>query len=584
MGGVAGDLSGIIHYRGVMSSSPTAFSYLRFSNPTQAAGDSRRRQTTAAAEYAAAHGLILDDTMRDEGVSAFRGRHREDGALGAFLAKIDADEIAPGSYLLIDSFDRLTRERVTRAIHLLTGIMTRGVVVVTLNDGRRYEDASAGLMELMYALMELSRSHEESREKGRKVGAARARERHRAREDLTPFTPVGPHWLRLEPLRDDAGRRAGGRWVKIPERVAVVQEIFDAKEEGLGYAAICRRLNSRGETTPRPRRDAEGRPTSIWTEATVGELIASRTVLGEYAPHVGHRRAGPRIPDGAPIAGFYPQIITPEQFDRVHTAIALRQNPNAKPRSSEFRNLLIGHVRCRCGGVVGYLASGRLRDGQRSAALRCPNVYRGTCDNRSRLNYGRVEAELLPFLAGLPATESSAPTDAAVALAVAETALIDLERRIGLLVDHLESGQDQRDKSESVGERLRQREGERAALVDRITILKAEAARERAIAAAPDWRARLAQIEAQMQAAEGSALYELRSRLNVLIGQAVPGGFTLDEGYLTARFSTTDPKGGKRKPLYYGAEGGLIRWEMTAGAPDFGQVRVAPGNLVAVQG
>ncbi|HWX07267.1 MAG TPA: hypothetical protein VN065_15685, partial [Bradyrhizobium sp.] len=47
-----------------------AYSYVRFSTPDQAKGDSYRRQTEAANEYARRHGLVLDTelTFTDLGV------------------------------------------------------------------------------------------------------------------------------------------------------------------------------------------------------------------------------------------------------------------------------------------------------------------------------------------------------------------------------------------------------------------------------------------------------------------------------------------------------------------------------------
>jgi DNA invertase Pin-like site-specific DNA recombinase len=62
---------------------PKAYSYLRFSTPEQMKGDSFRRQSTKAQEYASTHGLDLDDTLtfQDLGVSAFRGKNAEAGQL-----------------------------------------------------------------------------------------------------------------------------------------------------------------------------------------------------------------------------------------------------------------------------------------------------------------------------------------------------------------------------------------------------------------------------------------------------------------------------------------------------------------------
>lgn len=54
---------------------PTAYSYVRFSDPSQAAGDSLRRQMELTEEWCERNGLALDTSLslRDLGVSAFRG-------------------------------------------------------------------------------------------------------------------------------------------------------------------------------------------------------------------------------------------------------------------------------------------------------------------------------------------------------------------------------------------------------------------------------------------------------------------------------------------------------------------------------
>ena len=55
-----------------------AYSYVRFSSPQQALGDSLRRQTEKAERYAVDRGLTLDTDLKmtDAGVSAFRGKKR----------------------------------------------------------------------------------------------------------------------------------------------------------------------------------------------------------------------------------------------------------------------------------------------------------------------------------------------------------------------------------------------------------------------------------------------------------------------------------------------------------------------------
>lgn len=70
----------------------TAYSYVRFSSPDQAKGDSLRRQLAASQQYADEHGLTLDTrTFQDLGTSAFHGDNSVSGKLGTFISAIDAE-------------------------------------------------------------------------------------------------------------------------------------------------------------------------------------------------------------------------------------------------------------------------------------------------------------------------------------------------------------------------------------------------------------------------------------------------------------------------------------------------------------
>jgi DNA invertase Pin-like site-specific DNA recombinase len=124
---------------------PKAYSYLRFSTPEQMKGDSHRRQSTLAQKYATEHHLDLDDTLtfKDLGVSAFRDKNAgEEGQLGAFLAAVEAGKVAPGSYLLVESLDRINREAAWIVLGTLTNILARGISLVTFSDGKVYSQAS----------------------------------------------------------------------------------------------------------------------------------------------------------------------------------------------------------------------------------------------------------------------------------------------------------------------------------------------------------------------------------------------------------------------------------------------------------
>src|SRR5262249_35720511 len=146
---------------------PTAYSYIRFSHPDQAKGDSLRRQTEAAAEWCKVKGVTLDasTTLHDLGKSAFLGKHRENPdrhALAAFLKLAEGGRIPTGSYLLIENLDRLSREEEVPACHLLTSILMKGIKVVQMMPSEMLLTDKSNGWELMRAVMELSRGHNES--------------------------------------------------------------------------------------------------------------------------------------------------------------------------------------------------------------------------------------------------------------------------------------------------------------------------------------------------------------------------------------------------------------------------------------
>ena len=70
-----------------------AYSYLRFSHPDQAKGDSLRRQTELRDAWIARTGIALDEslTLEDKGVSGYTGEHRSNPdrhALASFVALV----------------------------------------------------------------------------------------------------------------------------------------------------------------------------------------------------------------------------------------------------------------------------------------------------------------------------------------------------------------------------------------------------------------------------------------------------------------------------------------------------------------
>src|SRR5262245_43378282 len=179
----------------------TAYSYTRFSSPAQRTGDSIRRQTALRDAWLARNGLDLDDTLtlQDAGVSAFRGRHRTDprNALGGFLKLVEAGRVPRGSYFIIESLDRLSREEAEEALTLPVTIPRAGIKVVQLQPVETVYAKPVDPMKLVMAVMEMSRGHSESRMKSERSAAAWVQKRKAAVAGKMADGFV-PSWIRKE--------------------------------------------------------------------------------------------------------------------------------------------------------------------------------------------------------------------------------------------------------------------------------------------------------------------------------------------------------------------------------------------------
>lgn len=306
-----------------------AYSYVRFSSPQQMQGDSLRRQTEAADEYCKAHGLVLADlTLRDLGVSAFRGRHAATGALGKFLDATREGRVVPGSTLIVENLDRLSRDQVTTALNQFLSILGAGVEVVTLMDDKRYSLAAINdnPMDLMWSIMVMMRAHDESLNKSKRVGAAWRKKKDAAKASRTPTGRKCPAWVALD--------ESSKRYVPVPERVAVVRRVLKLADDGLGINAICKLLNREGVPTL-------GRKGKTWDSATVGHYLRTRTLLGEYQPCT--MKDGRAVPTGDPVKGYYPAIVSEPEYYRVQSVIDARRT-KSPGNTGKLRNLFGGII------------------------------------------------------------------------------------------------------------------------------------------------------------------------------------------------------------------------------------------------
>lgn len=374
-----------------------AYSYLRLSSKRQAnAADGKkyrdgfRRQIAHRDRYLAENPHLTLDTrlvLHDIGVSGFTGANAAPGGQGklaAFLAEVRQGRIAKGSYLLVESLDRMSRQQVSRAQAILLDLVNSGIVVVSLADGQVYRE-DAHPTQFIISIMSLTRAHEESVVKAGRLRDTWEQKRRVAGE--RKLSGRCPAWLKL----------VDGEFVPHKDRVRVIKEILRHLADGLGRDRIAMILNQRGE-----KPWGHGHQ---WHGGTVQKLTDNRALIGEYHPHKldYEERNGVmvarRVPAGDPIPDYYPRVVDDELWARARRVAEKRRLGKARNEGGRLGTVvsnIFGPVAV-C-GVCKRRMNHRDRGPRSFAVLRCSGERAGTCTNGYRYPYQDTEDVILSWL------------------------------------------------------------------------------------------------------------------------------------------------------------------------------------------
>ena len=321
----------------------------------------------------------------DEGVSGWKGANLEgEGQLKRFISLVDDGTIKPGSVLIVESLDRFSRQDVWTAVPVFMNLISMGVDVVTLTDGKIYT-AKGGTEDLILSIFILSRANEESATKSKRVRDAYAKKHQLAREEGKPMGNAKPMWLELS---DDKKQ-----YLLRPERAAIVQRIYQLAIDGYGKGATSKKLNIEGVPSFKGK---------TWSVSSLDKVLNNRAVLGEYQPYsVQVDDTGVRQKSGEAILNYYPAAVDESTFYQAQAAISGRRVSGASKQSVNF-NVWQGIAKCTlCSGAMHMINKGKPPRGY--SYLQCYQAKKGLCKNKvTRLDAAEmVFKELLTKLDSL---------------------------------------------------------------------------------------------------------------------------------------------------------------------------------------
>ncbi|WP_343463564.1 recombinase family protein [Pantoea sp.] len=414
-----------------------AIAYIRFSTSIQQYGDSRRRQDRLISEWVSQNpGYELDDiTYQDLGLSAFSGANALKGALSDFLDAVEHGYIQPGTALLVESLDRLSREKIGDATDRLKSILKAGIDVITLSDHTRYtSDSLDDPYALIKAILIAQRANEESEIKSRRMRSAWQKKREDAEKSGTLITKSCPRWLKVS--------ENGKSFQVIEEYAKTIVKIFRLRLKGHSLNGITKILNDKGITT---LTGEIGR----WNPSTIEKLLGNKALIGTYTPSYQTMSKG--VKD---IVGYFPQVIPSKLFNEVQT---VRLAPYGRDKTYDnpyLINIFRTVMRCKsCGHSI--ILSGI--DGRGTGYYVCPMRRLHRC-SAPAIRRDRVDAALLssvvPNLNILLNTYSERGV-----IKQLENHLIELQMKINRLIEALQIAPNVEQLAEKVRELNKQLRG-----------------------------------------------------------------------------------------------------------------------------
>lgn len=307
-----------------------AYSYIRFSRAHQIEGDSLRRQTSTTAEYCKRHNLTLDDSLnlKDLGVSAFKGRNVEKGALGRFIAACQGGLVPRGSALILESLDRLSRQSPRKTINLLTQLLDLGIEIHLTQAGKIFKPEDECGVELIIAIAMAMRAYEESETKSKRLKEAFAQKRKLAAEGKAHVSKSLPWWLTW----NDEGTAI----ICPDDRREILERIFREVLGGKSPLEVARTLNAEGKPTWRPK-------TKSWLDNRVRDTINSDAAIGTIGATPKTKVQGRKWE----IARYYPAVIDPDTAAKARAILKGNRKTKSGPKADEssIPNLLKGILR-----------------------------------------------------------------------------------------------------------------------------------------------------------------------------------------------------------------------------------------------
>jgi len=337
------------------------FSYIRFSSESQKDGSSVERQTPIAQRVATEKGWTLREDLNasDLGVSAFKGDNIK--TLRSIIDAVKEGKIPQGSVMVIEAFDRFSRQQIDTAEDILKEMLRAGLEIYVERGGHHLTRESLNRpIDRIIALLELASANEYSAKLSERVKAAYRVGRQQILNGEKVKLHIFPSWI------DDN--------FQLNEKAGSVASIFTLYLAGKGPAAIAKEFNQKNVSSLRG--------TGLWSQAVIYKLLTDRKVIGEYNN------------GGEIVKGFFPSVVSDETFYKVQSR--LNDNKGKRPTGiycgNNIANIFSGVAFCSCGQKI------KVSNGKGGKYITCHGHVKGLGCTEPMVKYDPFETSFVSLL------------------------------------------------------------------------------------------------------------------------------------------------------------------------------------------
>lgn len=340
------------------------YSYIRLSSQAQLAdgktGVVRQLDRAKAICDANPDWHLCSQSFADLGVSGFSGKNILQGNLGKFITLAKDKKLLPNPLLLIEQFDRFSRQDIDESEPTIIELLKSGVDIHVAFINKTFTHQSTkSLGDRIEIMIALKSAHEYSSNLSKRVSAAKERKRISIKNgEIKNLNEQTPWYIVYDKSTNTH---------ILTEHSQLVKAIFYQYLSGKSILSITKELNAKQIKSPKG---------TNWYPSSIRAMLRNPALIGIYKG-----------------IKCLPQTITNEE-DYYNVQRMLDRNLTKRGRNASLINIFRSLTECKCGSYCYFYHN----KGRKYSYYRCEAAQQKICKDNRGMRANELEEQILAFI------------------------------------------------------------------------------------------------------------------------------------------------------------------------------------------